>query len=205
MLTYIVIFKQNTFMKKMIPALLFAFVIVSCTKPKEDVQIDPNKPYYMKYQNSDQLVKMRVSNDTLRMNFYENISILVDPNDHKHSWALELIEDFSKSYLNGLHFDAYASDAGYAHDWVPINLNTAAPGQVTTADVTVNGKQYVQISVSRVFEFYNKLGTHQAALDKQNTLLQTTSDSVTYKMFYYYNRVYSLSNDGVFKIVYQNQ
>lgn len=192
-------------MKRMIPALLI-FTIVGCAKPKEQAKVDPNKRYYMEYtQQNDQVVKMKVSNDTLRLNFYEKIVVLVDPKDYANSWAMHLIEDFSKSYLNGLHFDALASSAGYAHDWVPINLNDAAPGQKTSTNVTVNGKQYVQVTISRLFEFYNKLGSNQAAINQQNTLLGTTTDAVTYKLFYSDGNGYSLSNDATYKIAYSNQ
>lgn len=196
---------NNSFMKKMILALFVAVIAFGCTKNNQQAKIDPNKAYTMKYQTSDQTVKMRVSNDTLWLNFYENINVLVDPKEYANSWALDLIEDFSKSYLNGLHFNALASAAGYAHDWIPINLNDAAPGQKTSSNVTVDGKQYVQVTIKRVFEFYSPLGSNQAAQNQYNTLLQTTSDAVTYKLFYSYDNVYSLSNNGTFKIVYINQ
>jgi len=191
-------------MKQMILALSI-LSIVGCNKPNENAKLDPNKQYYMKYETGDQLVKMRVSTDTLRLDLYENIAVLVDPKDFANSWAMHLIEDFSKSYLKDLHFDALATAQGYAHDWIPINLNDAAPGQKTSKNVTVDGKQYVQVSIARKFEFYNKLASHQAALDQQNTLLNTTNHTVTYKTFYSDGGGYSISNDGTFKIVYSNQ
>lgn len=190
-------------MKKMILALSI-LTIVSCSKSKETPKLDPNKRYYMKYETGDQIAKMRVSNDTLRLDFYENINVLVDPNDYKNTWAMHLIEDFSQSYLKDLHFDALATAAGYAHDWVPVNLNDAAQGQKTSSNVTVDGKQYVKVTIARKLEFYNKLGTNQAAVDQKNTLLQTTNNTVTYKSFYSDGTGYSLSNDGNFKIVYTN-
>lgn len=183
---------------------LALLVIVGCSKPNDKPKLDPNKQYYMQYETNDQVVKTRVSNDTLRLNFYENISLLVDPKDYGNSWAIHLIEDFSKSYLSGLHFDALASAAGYAHDWVPINLNDAAPGQKTATNVTVNGTKYVKVTISRLFEFYNKMSSNQAALNQQTTLLQTTNHTVTYKTFYSDGNGYSISNDGTFKIVYTN-
>lgn len=191
-------------MKKIILALSI-LTIVSCSKSNVQPKLDPNTRYFMKYETNDQAVKLRVSNDTLWLNFYENINVLVDPNDFKNTWAMHLIEDFSKSYLNGLHFNALATPAGYAHDWIPINLNDAAPGQKTSANITVDGKQYVKVTISRLFEFYNKLGSNQAAINQQNTLLNTTDHTVTYKLFYSDGSGYSLSNDGTFKIVYSNQ
>jgi hypothetical protein len=192
-------------MKKMILALsIIIIVATACSKTNENAKVDPNRTYYMKYESGDQTVKMQVSSDTLRLNFYENISLLVDPKDYANSWAIHLIEDFSQSYLNNLHFDAVATAAGYAHDWVPINLNDAAPGQKTANNVTVDGKQYVRVNIARVFEFYSKLGTNQAALAQQNTLLQTANQTVTFKAFYSDGTGYSLSNNGTFKIVYSN-
>jgi uncharacterized protein YcfL len=189
-------------MKKMILALSI-LIVVSCSKSKEQPKLDPNRRYYVKYETPDQSVKMKVSSDTLRLDFYENIALLVDPNDYNNTWAMHLIEDFSQSYLKDLHFDAVATAAGYAHDWVPVNLNDAAPGQRSSTNVTVDGKQYVKVTIARKFEFYNKLGTNQAAVNQQNTLLQTTNHTVTYKTFYSDGSGYSLSNDGTFKITYQ--
>ena len=192
-------------MKRMILALSILSIVTGCSKSNVKEKLDPNKAYFMRYDAGDQSVKMRVSNDTLRLNFYENINLLVDPKDYANSWAVHLIEDFSNSYMNGLNFDALATAAGYAHDWVPINLNDAAPGQKTTTNVTVDGKQYVKLTIKRLFEFYNKLGTNQAAVNQQNALLQTTNHSVIYKAFYSDGNGYSLSNDGTFKVVYSNQ
>lgn len=186
---------------------LFSFVIAlaGCSKPVQQTTIDPNKAYTMIYQNTDQSAKLRVVGDTLRLDFYENIVLLVDPKDYANTWALDLIEDFSKSYLNGLHFDALATKVGYAHDWVPINLNDAAPGQKTASNVTVNGKQYVQVTISRLFNFYNAMSSAEAAENQKNALLQSSNDVITYKTFYSYNNIYSLSNNGTFKIVYSTQ
>ena len=159
----------------------------------------------MEYQSADQVAKLCVTNDTLRINFYQNVVFLVDPNDYANSWAIHLIQDFSKSYLADLHYTALASSSSYAYDWVPINLNDVAPGQKTSTNVVVNGKKYVKITVARVFEFFNKMGTIQAAVNQQNTLLQTTNQSVTYKAFYSDGTGYSISYDGTVKIVYSNQ
>ncbi|HEY6956905.1 MAG TPA: hypothetical protein VI385_16750 [Flavisolibacter sp.] len=180
-------------------------IATGCVKSNTKAKLDPNVAYYMKYETSDQAVKMRVIGDTLRLNFNETINVLVDPKDYANSWAIHLNEDFSQSYLNGLHFDALATAKGYAHDWVPINLNDAAPGQKTATNVTEDGKQYVKVTITRVFEFYNVLSSNQAAVAQQNTLLNTTNQTVTYKLYYSDGSGYSKSNDGTFKLVYSNQ
>ena len=191
---------------KTLTIVLCAFLITACSKPKTtQKKVDPNKKYYMEYQTNDQSAALFVRSDTLRIDFHENISILVDPNDYANSWAIHLIEDFSKSYLEDLHFTAIATAHGYSYDWVPINLNDAAPGQETASNVTVNGKQYVKVNIVRTFEFFNKMGTAQAAQNQLNTLLQSTNQTITYKLFYSDGTGYSISNDGTFKIVYSNQ
>ena len=187
-------------MKKALLAAL-TLVIISCNK-NAPIEFDPNRAYTIKYQVADQVVKTRLVNDTLRLDFYQEVNFLVDPNEYRNSWALHLIQDFSNSYMKDLHFDMIASAAGYAHDWVPINLNDVHPNQKTSTNVNVDGKDYVKVTLKRVFEFYSKLGTAQAAAQQQGVLLQTTNHSVLYKAFYSFNSQYSLSNDGRFNIVY---
>ncbi|MGZ3997342.1 MAG: hypothetical protein ACXVKM_06725 [Flavisolibacter sp.] len=68
-----------------------------------------------------------------------------------------------------------------------------------------DGKQCVKVTISSVFEFYNVLSSNQAAVAQQNTLLGTTNQTVTYKLYYSDGSCYSKSNDGTFKLVYSNQ
>jgi hypothetical protein len=187
-------------MKTIILACL-TLAAISCQKTPP-VPFDPNRAYIIEYDVQDQVVKTRVVNDTLRLDFYQDINFLVDPDEYANSWALHLIQDFSNSYLKDLHFDMIASAAGYAHDWVPINLNDVHPNQKKVSSAVVNGKEYVKISLKRVFEFYSVLSSNQAALQQENTLLQTSTHKVLYKAFYSFNSQYSLSNDGQFNIVY---
>jgi hypothetical protein len=190
-------------MKYFLSVSLFILILAGCTKQNAtDVPIDPNNPYTIKFDVNDQVVKTTVDNDTLRLDFSQVISFLVDPTEYQRSWALHLTQDFSNSYLNNLHFKALANEAGVATDWVPINLNDVHPSQKTASDTTVDGKKYVKVTLSRVFKFYSPMGTQQAATDKQNSLLQTTNQTVTYASFYSYNSVYSLANTKVVKIVY---
>lgn len=186
-------------MKKLILPLLL-LTLYSCTK--SPAEFDPNRAYTIKYQADDQIVKTRVINDTLRLDFYQKLNFLVDPDEFGNSWALHLEQHFTNSYLKDLHWDMVASPAGRAHDWVPINLNDVHPAQKTISNVTVDGRKYVQVSLNRVFEFYNVLASNQAAISQQNTLLQTTNHFVIYKSYYSFNSQYSLSNDQNFKLVY---
>jgi hypothetical protein len=188
-------------MKHLIPALL-VLAIVGCSKSKQEPVFEPNRAYAVKYQQDDQIVKTRVSGDTLHLDFHEMVNLLVEPNDYSGSWALIIEENFTKSYLDKLEYYAQATPTVYAHNWVPSNTNDVAPGQKTVSNVTVDGKKYVKITIARVFEFYNVMNSPQAAVNQQNVLLQTTTDNIGFKTYYMYNGGFSLSNDASLKLVY---
>jgi hypothetical protein len=189
-------------MKRILSIALVTIIFSACTKNSKEVPIDPNNPYTIKFDVSDQVVKTTVDKDTLRLDFNQVVNFLVDPTEYQRSWALHLTQDFSNSYLNGLHFTALANSAGVATDWVPINLNDVHPSQKTTSEVTVNGTKYVKVTITRLFKFISVLSSNQAAIDKQNALIQDKNQTVAYVSFYSYNSVYSLANNDVTKIVY---
>jgi len=189
-------------MKRYLSIALLTLILSACTKNNKEVPIDPNNAYTIKFDVKDQVVKTTVDKDTLRLDFNQVVNFLVDPTEYQRSWALHLTQDFSHSYLNGLHFTALANSAGVATDWVPINLNDVHPSQKTTSDTTVDGKKYVKVTISRLFKFVSVLSSNQAAIDKQNALVQDQSQTVAYASFYSYNSVYSLANNNVSKIVY---
>jgi hypothetical protein len=189
-------------MKRILSIALVTIIFSACTKNSKEVPIDPNNPYTIKFDVSDQVVKTTVDQDTLRLDFNQVVNFLVDPTEYQRSWALHLTQDFSNSYLNGLHFTALANSAGVATDWVPINLNDVHPSQKTTSETTVNGTKYIKVTITRLFKFVSVLSSNQAAIDKQNALIQDKNQSVAYAAFYSYNSVYSLPNNNVSKIVY---
>jgi hypothetical protein len=189
-------------MKRILSIALVTIIFSACTKNSKEVPIDPNNPYTIKFDVSDQVVKTTVDQDTLRLDFNQVVNFLVDPTEYQRSWALHLTQDFSNSYLNGLHFTALANSAGVATDWVPINLNDVHPSQKTTSETTVNGTKYIKVTITRLFKFVSVLSSNQAAIDKQNALIQDKNQSVAYAAFYSYNSVYSLPNNNVAKIVY---
>lgn len=189
-------------MKRILSIALVTLVLSACTKNDKNVAIDPNNAYTIKFDVKDQVVKTTVDQDTLRLDFNQVVNFLVDPVEYQRSWALHLTQDFSHSYLNGLHYSALANAAGVATDWVPINLNDVHPSQKTTSDTTVDGKKYIKVTLTRLFKFVSVLASNQAAIDKQNSLISDQSQSVAYAAFYSYNSVYSLANNNVSKIVY---
>jgi azurin len=188
-------------MKQLIPT-LFVFALFGCSKSNQEPVFQPNRAYAMKYQTDPQIVKTRTNGDTLHLDFHENVNLLVDPSDYSGSWALILEENFTKSYLDTLEYNAQATASLYAHNWVPSNTNDVAPGQKTVSNVTVDGKKYVKVTIARVFEFYNVMSSAQAAVNQQNALLQTTTDNVSYKTYYMSNGGYSLSNDATLNLTY---
>jgi hypothetical protein len=189
-------------MKRILSIALVPIIFSACTKNSKEVPIDPNNPYTIKFDVSDQVVKTTVDQDTLRLDFNQVVNFLVDPTEYQRSWALHLTQDFSNSYLKGLHFTALANSAGVATDWVPINLNDVHPSQKTTSETTVNGTKYIKVTITRLFKFVSVLNSNQAAIDKQNALVQDKNQTVAYSAFYSYNSVYSLPNNDVAKIVY---
>jgi hypothetical protein len=189
-------------MKRILSIALVTLVLFACTKNDKNVAIDPNNAYTIKFDVKDQVVKTTVDQDTLRLDFNQVVNFLVDPVEYQRSWALHLTQDFSHSYLNGLHYSALANAAGVATDWVPINLNDVHPSQKTTSDTTVDGRKYIKVTLTRLFKFVSVLGSNQAAIDKQNSLISDQSQTVDYAAFYSYNSVYSLANNNVSKIVY---
>jgi hypothetical protein len=189
-------------MKRILSIALVTIIFSACTKNSKEVPIDPNNPYTIKFDVSDQVVKTTVDQDTLRLDFNQVVNFLVDPTEYQRSWALHLTQDFSNSYLKGLHFTALANSAGVATDWVPINLNDVHPSQKTTSETTVNGTKYIKVTITRLFKFVSVLSSNQAAIDKQNALVQDKNQTVAYSAFYSYNSVYSLPNNNVAKIVY---
>src|SRR6476469_7035537 len=182
-------------MKRYLSIALLTLILSACTKNNKEVPIDPNNAYTIKFDVKDQVVKTTVDNDTLRLDFNQVVNFLVDPTEYQRSWALHLTQDFSNSYLKGLHFTALANSAGVATDWVPINLNDVHPSQKTTSETTVNGTKYIKVTITRLFKFVSVLNSNQAAIDKQNALVQDKNQTVAYSAFYSYNSVYSLPNN----------
>ena len=89
-----------------------------------------------------------------------------------------------------------------AVDFVSRNLNNVHSSQKSAVDTTVDGKKYVKVKLARTFKFRNTLASNQAALDKQNALLQTTTDSVKLSSFYYYSGVFSAPNVKNVRLLY---
>jgi len=177
--------------------------LASCTKNSTgDEPLDPNKAYTIRFDVADQIAKTRIKGDTLRIDFTQKINFLVDPNEYRRRWALHLTHDFSKSSLNNMRFSALANASGYANDWLPINLNDVHPSQITNEDVTVNGQRMVKVTLTRLIEYYNVFANPQAAAEKQNSLVQSNSETVAYTSFYSYGNVYSLPNTTTAKITY---
>lgn len=190
-------------MKKVFVALAVIAFVSSCKKTNEEVPIDPTQAYTIKYDVEKQQVTTKVEGNTLLLNFIQKMNFLVDPVEYGRRWGLHLTQDFSHSYLNGLHFRALANSNGYATDWVPINLNDVYPGQITTQDTVVNDRRYVKVTLNRLFEFSQQFESNAAALAKEAELLNNTSDYISYSAFYSYNDVYSLGNDATVNLYYK--
>lgn len=189
-------------MRQFFTLTLLVLAFTSCRKSDVQEPLDPNKQYTIKFDLTDQIAQTRVGNDTLYLDFTQKINLLTDPSEYGHSWALYLSQDFSKSFLNNLHYSALAKSNIWANDWVTLNLNELHPTQISATNVTVDNRKYVRVTITRLFKFYSVLANQQAAIDKQNALIQTNTETVTYSSYYSYNDVFSLPNVNTSKIVY---
>jgi hypothetical protein len=61
---------------------------------------------------ADQKIITNVSGDTLTMVYYENISLLILAQGYDESWAVHLLQDFSKSELSAFNYTT-TDPAGY--------------------------------------------------------------------------------------------
>jgi hypothetical protein len=194
-------------MRQILTFALLMLVVASCSKQSKDDEtsppIDPAKKYTINYDLNNQIVVTSVTNNTLNLDYHEQVNFIVDPSEYGRLWALILTEDFSKANLKGLHFSALNEEGTYATDWVSQNLNNVHSSQKTTIDTTIGGKAYKKIKVTRIFKFISPFASQQAAIDKQNDLVANAkNDSVGFSTSYYYSGVYSLPNTGAAKIVY---
>lgn len=187
-------------MKPIFTALSFVIVFASCQKQNGDVAIDPTKKYTRTLNLSDQIVKTSVSNNTLHMDYYESANLLVDASVYHRTWALHLKEYYFKSQLSPFHFQSMSEDNTITNDWVADNLNNVS--RKTVKDTSIDGKAYVKVSVNRVVNFFNTYNSAQEAVDMQNKLLQSQSDSVIFSSFYYYNGITSLTDSSSAKLTY---
>lgn len=193
-------------MKRFLTFALLITIISSCSKSTADnttPPIDPSKTYSIDFDLNNQIVMTSVTNNTLNLDYYEQVDFIVDPVEYGRLWALILVEDFSKSNLKDLHFSALSNENVYATDWVSQNLNNVHPSQKTVIDTTIGGKGYKKIKIARLFKFISPFSTQQDAINKQNSLLQTTQDSVTFSSSYYYSGVYSKPKTAGAKLIYK--
>jgi hypothetical protein len=178
-------------------------ILAGCKKSDNTPPIDPNQKYTINYEINDQIVKTSVSHDTLFLNMYEKMNFLVDPTEYAYSWALHLKEDFANSYLNNLHFTCLSDENVYAYDFRTENLNNLHPSQKSVSDANVNGRNYKRVKLERTIQFFSVFPNNPTAVAaKQNELVATTNQTVSFSAFYVYNDVSSSPNVTTAKLVY---
>lgn len=187
-------------MRYLITAFVILMVMASCQKPSGEITIDPTKKYTRTLNVNGQIVRTSVQNDTLHMDYYESADLLIDPAVYHRTWALHLKEYYNKSQLAPYHFVSLSEDNTYAYDWVSDNLNNVT--RKTVKDTSIDGKAYVKVSVNRVMNFFNAFSSPQEAINMQNKLLQSQSDSVIFASYYYYNGVTSLADSSSARLIY---
>ena len=181
-------------MKRLLTYAALSILIASCQKGADTgtPQIDPTKSYSINVEASEQIVKTSVENNRLKLDHNEKIDIYVDPVEFSRLWAVALEENWEGTYLNGLDFTCMNEFGTQAFNWRAGNLNNVHSSQKTVTVVTVDGKRMKKISVNRTFHFYKDFPNQQAAIDKQNALLQTTNEAGKFRGYFTYNGVNSL-------------
>lgn len=192
-------------MTKVFTYAALCITLASCQKGAGDNStppIDPSKSYSVSYEIPDQIVRMKIENNTLKMDHYEKVHILVDPVEFSRAWALSLDEDWNGTSLYNVDYVAMNEFGTYAYNWKAGNLNNVHPSQKSVIDTTVNGKRFKKVKVERIIQFFKDYPTQQAAIDRQNALLQVRGEQAKFKSFYTYSGVTSLPVIGNGNLIY---
>ena len=205
-------------MKKLIlPAILMFMVFAGCIKKTDVTPIDPvvtateakdstktisndNLIHTIVFNMGLQVVKTSVTNQTLTLQFNENVNMYVTADGLNQSYAVHLLENFQQSQLAGLHFTTVNEYGITTTDWVDDNLNNVI--LKTVSDTLVNNVPLKKINVNRPFTFTKVFDSNQSAINQQNTLLTKYNDKVTYKAFCYYNKKTFVADSVSVNMVY---
>jgi hypothetical protein len=204
-------------MKNLIlPAILSAMIFASCSK-KTDVTIanpvvtattakdtstisTDNLIHTIVFNMGLQVVKTSVTNQTLTLQFNENVNMYITADGLGQSYSIHLFENFQQSQLAGLDFTTVNQSGVPTLDWVDDNLNNVI--LKTVSDTLVNNVPIKKINVSRPFTFTKTFDSNQSAINQQNTLLNQYNDKVSYKAYCYFNQKTYVADSVSVNMVY---
>ena len=195
----------NTHIKSLfvkIPALsVLILALASCHKRQED-NIKPlvsvasfdTAAYHLNYSVNSQIVKLSVTNDTLKLVYNEDVKIIADSANYKNSYAIHVVEDFSKSQLKNYNYNTTTKGIT-VYDWVEDNLNNVDLTAVT--DTVINHKTYAKIELKRNFIFFKPFNNAADATAEQKRLLAVKTDLMSFSSYFFYLKDYPATNISV--------
>jgi predicted P-loop ATPase/GTPase len=210
-------------MKHLVLALVLITMLASCSKDKTGlpagtqtavvkpsvstpvvtqaaaIQLDTVK-YAVNFLLQGQTVKTAISNDTLKLTYAENVKLLLNPADYHGSWALHLSPDFSKATVAKFDYTTVTKENNTTLNWIDDNLNNIITKIVS--DTVVNNVKMVNVKVYSQFNFTKKYSSHAAAVNEQNSLLQTTTDVMVFSSYYLMPTGRTSAYTGTDKITY---
>ena len=201
-------------MKYLILAFLALAVMTSCRKA-HDLEPTPSvgtinkaktdtltSAYQIEFNDATQKVVTSVIDDTLRMVYNENVSLLLPKRGLTLSYAVHLLQDFTKSSLNGVDYVTYDQYNDRNFDWADDNLNNVVLKTVT--DTTINGQSLAKIHVQRPFIFSKICTSSASAVAEQKVYLAKLTDTITLSAYVYFGQNYPTYTSSV-KVAYVKQ
>jgi len=198
-----------SYLKYILPILFAAITITSCTKSGEVKPLSSPKStststsstsatldtdaliHQISFIAPSQFVATSVSGDTLKMIYYENVSLLIPTEGLTLSYALHLNQTFTASALNNFDYTTIDQQGDVTFDWVDDNLNNVTAK--TEKDTVINSVKTTKITVQRPFMFSKVYADKQTALAEENTLLTTKNDNITFSAYVYFTKVYNIT------------
>ncbi|WP_183563822.1 hypothetical protein [Mucilaginibacter sp. SP1R1] len=144
--------------------------------------------YTVKLNIANQVVNTSVGHDTLFLVYTEKADIILNKSEYESSSAVHFKEDFSKSNLANFHFIALNSNEEYATDYVDDNLNNVK--LKTASTVVIDGKNFVNLHLERVFIFYKAYKQAALAAEAQANILKADKDVITFSSYIYDKKNY---------------
>lgn len=117
----------------------------------------------------NQAVKVNLSNKTLTLNYYENISLLARKDSLANSWSIIFTENFKLTQLNNFNYTITSKTGAVTTNYAEPNLNNIIIS--SSRDTTVSGVGYTKISFNRNFIFTNTYTTSTTAGAEYDYLL----------------------------------
>lgn len=197
------------YFKYILPILFAAVTITSCTKSGEIKPISSKATsstgsnssssiidtdaliHQISFMAPAQFVATSVSGDTLKMIYYENVSLLIPTVGLTFSYSLHLNEIFTASALNNFNYTTIDQQGDVTYDWVDDNLNNVTAK--TEKDTVINGVKTTKITVQRPFIFSQVYSSPQLATAEQNTLLATKNDNITFSAYVLFTKTYNIT------------